>query len=200
MASAVQCKSSRVYGLVLCPRVCQLTWNLTDKNCPTTTTYEQIVFAAASERGKTNRQVDRQTDRRTQTDKKSDNKTKRYTSKQTDSKVDTGGRTLEWVEIPLIWNPLFFNVHTYKRRGKVVGSVDIEARHCRCIWWCWSRIVRYHRKSSVITENRQISSGMVDSHRESSDIITRISGCTNNAGPQCPQIWPYFRVKYMYGS
>ena len=106
MASAVQCKSSRVYGLVLCPRVCQLTWNLTDKNCPTTTTYEQIVFAAASERGKTNRQVDRQTDRRTQTDKKSDNKTKRYTSKQTDSKVDTGGRTLEWVEIPFSVFPI----------------------------------------------------------------------------------------------
>ena len=43
------------------------TWNLTVKNCPTTTTYEQVVFAAPLERGKTNRQVYRQTDTHRQT-------------------------------------------------------------------------------------------------------------------------------------
>ena len=43
------------------------TRNLTVKNCPTTTTYEQVVFAAPLERGKTNRQVYRQTDTHRQT-------------------------------------------------------------------------------------------------------------------------------------
>ena len=33
----------------------------------------------------------------------------------------------------IIWNPLFFNLHTYTWHGNMVGPVDIEPRDCLCM-------------------------------------------------------------------